>query len=214
MGDDVNALGWDNFRTALGAAGATWTEVDLDYDPFPGATTLHQYNVLIWFDSGTLSPGDNEAQIVSDWLQLGSRNLFVSGRDFIWDLANGTPGAGEHNLYTRFGIVYYGSSSDTAIATLDGQSADPITADFVAPSGLQLTQTYSSSGDYADPNQGIATYAALYGAGGMGSGYAGMSHYDSGAYKTVWLGINFYDGLVNPSQRNQLITNVLNFFKN
>ncbi len=215
VGDDVDSVGWDAFRTALTAAGETWTEVDLDQGgTFPDAATLQQYNTLVWFDESTLVPGNTEAQVVADWLALGGRNLFVAGVDFLWDFENGATGSGEHNLYLMWGTTYMGDGAGTAVLTLDANPGDPLMGEFAPPNGLQLNQTYDSNGDYADATTGPATQALIYTGGtGSGLGYSGFSYYNAGTYKTVWLGVNFHNGLANPTQQNLLMAKIINFFK-
>lgn len=211
LGDDVDVSGWDAYRNAMTAAGATFDVWDLDSLSFPTPTDLAAYDVLVWFDENTLIPGNTECQIVVDWLGLGGKSLFVSGVDFFWDLENGTSGMGEYNLYLMFETAYLGDYSGTGISALDGVVADAITGPFsITP--LTLTGTSDSNGDYADSSAGAATKAAFYGAGGTGSGNAALSYYDSGTYKTVWLGVNFHNGLSDSTQQATLMDNVLAFF--
>ena len=212
MGDDVISTGWDEYRTALSAAGVTWDEWNLDTSSFPTPTDLAAYHVLIWFDENTLIAGDSDCQVVVDWMGLGSRALFVNGVDFMWDIENGSSGMGENNLYLLLATDYVGDYSGTGLATLDGVSADPITDPF-STTGLALAGTSDSNGDYADATTGLATKAAVYGTGtGSGLGNAGISYYDSGTYKTVWLGVNFHNGLTDTTQKNTLMDNILTFF--
>ena len=210
MGDDLTAADWNTYRTALAYAGVTWDEWDLLTQPFPTAAQLAPYETLIWTDENTLDPGDADCQVVADWLNSGGKTLFGLGRDFLWDLANGTPGAGEHNLYLLFNTTYLGDYAGTTIATLDGVPGDIIGDPFAPPNGLTLAGTLDSNGDYADENS-VATTGLIYGPGGAGSGHAGLTHYESATYKTVWLGLNFHDGLTNQDQRNVLMENVLAF---
>ncbi len=210
MGDDLTAADWNTYRTALAAAGVTWDEWDLLTQPFPTAAELAPYETLIWADENTIDPGDADCQVVADWLVSGDKSLFGAGRDFIWDLANGTPGAGEYNLYLLLNTTYMADYAGTTIATLDGVASDPIGGDFSPPNGLTLAGTLDSNGDYANTSS-VATTGLMYGAGGAGSGYAGLTHYEAGSYKTVWLGVNFHDGLTNQDQRNLLMENILSF---
>jgi hypothetical protein len=215
MGDDVDVVGWDTFRTALTAAGESWTERDLDVLPFPTAAELAPFNTLIWFDESTLVPGDIQCQIVADWLQSGGdKNLLAASRDFLWDVANGLNGQGEHNLYLTFGVTYAGDFAGTAIATVDGVPGDPIGGSFAPPNSLQLSMTTGSSGDWANEAMGPATHAGFYGPGGSGSTHSALGYYQGGPYKVVWLGMNFHNGLPQAAQRDQLMTNIINYFKN
>lgn len=213
MGEDVDATGWDAFRNALTAAGATWTEIDLvSISDFPSAQDLAAYDTVIWFDESVIGPGDTECQRIVDWLDTGGKNLFTASVDFVWDFANGAGGLGENNLYVMMGVTYLGDYAGTAIATLDGAAADPIGGDFLAPSGLALAGTSDSDGDYY--SAGTATIGGLYATGGSGSGSGGISHRDAGTYKIVTLGVNFHNGLSNAAQRNTLMANVLAYFSN
>ncbi len=210
MGDDLTASDWDTYRIALAAAGVAWDEWNLDTQPFPTAAQLAPYDLLIWADEDVLTPGDPECQIVADWLQSGGRTLFAAGRDFLWDLQNGTPGLGEHNLYLLFNTTYLGDYAGSTIATLDGVPGDIIGDDFAPPNGLLLAMTLDSNGDYASETAGAPT-GLVYGPGGAGSGHSGLTHYEGSNYRTVWLGVNFHDGLTSQEQRNQLMENILSF---
>ncbi len=211
-GYDVAA--WDAYRNALSAAGVSWTEHNIYDLGFPTATDLLQYNVIVCFADGAPYALDSESQILVDWLNLGGRNLFVTGIDVMWSFQGGTPGLGAHNLYSALSTVYLGDYAGQTIPTIDGLSGDPITGDFATPNGLLLAGSYYADGDYADETLGSATHAGLYAAGGTGSGHSALSHHDNGTYKTVWLGVNFHNGLSSPTQRHQLMTNIINFFKN
>ncbi|MBN1137336.1 MAG: DUF4394 domain-containing protein, partial [Anaerolineae bacterium] len=210
MGDDLTADNWNTYRTALAEAGVAWDEWDLLTLPFPTAIELAPYGTLIWADENTIDPDNAECQIVADWLVSGDKSIFLAGRDFFWDWASGTPGAGEHNLYLLFNTTYLADYAGTTITTLDGVPGDPIGGDFLPPNGLTLAGALDSNGDYADENSAAAT-GLIYGPGGSGSGHAGLTHYEGGDYKTVWLGLNFHDGLTDQDQRNLLMENVLAF---
>jgi len=213
MSEDVTTqTELDKYRNALTAAGVTWTELDVS-SSYPTAQTLNQYNTIIWFAEGVMSVTPAESQVVVDWMNMGQKRIFVSGVDFMWDMENGTPGQGEHNMYLTIGTTYQGDYAGTGITTLDGVTNDPITGSFLAPNGLQLAGTADSNGDYANATQGPATQAALYGAGDTGSGFSGLSHYTTSNYKIVWMGLNFHNGLINQGQRVQLMTNIINYFK-
>lgn len=212
MGDDVNTAGWDAYRAALTAAGVTWDERNLDTQSFPTPADLAPYDVLIWFDEDVIAPGDAECQIVANWLQSGNKNLFITSVDFLWDLANGTPGNGEHNLYLLLQTNYLGDYAGTTITRLEGVPGDLIGGDFVPPNGLVLAGNADSNGDYANEATSLAEVGMLYGTGGSGSGHAGLTHYEGANYKTVWLGVNYHNGLTDPAQRNTLMANILGFF--
>ena len=208
MVEDVDATGWAAYRTALDEGGYTWDEWDLDVLAFPTAADLAPYETLIWADESSMTPGDADCQVVVDWLVSGGKSLFVTSVDFIWDLQNGTVGAGEHNLYLLLNTTYVGDYAGTTIATLDGVAGDPIGGDFVSPNGLALAGTADNNGDYASTSS-VATTGLIYGTGGTGSGYAGLSHYEDATYKTVWLGVNFHNGLADADQRNLLMANIM-----
>jgi len=210
MGDDLLAAEWDTYRTALAFAGVTWDEWDLLTQPFPTAGELAPYELLIWTDDNVIDPGDADCQVVADWLVGGGRALLGMGRDLLWDLENGTVGGGEYNLYLLLDTAFLADYAGTGITTLDGVPGDPIGGDFAPPNGLTLAGTLDSNGDYADETVGAPT-GLVYGAGGVGTGHAGLTHQDAGNFKTVWLGVNFHDGLTNQDQRNQLMENMLAF---
>jgi hypothetical protein len=166
---------------------------------------------LIWADEGTLTPGDPECQIVVDWLGLGGKRLFVTSVDFLWDLENGASGNGENNLFLLFETPFSGDYSGNAITELDGVASDPIGGDW-SSTGMALTASSQSNGDYSD-GTGSAITGLNYGAGDTGSGQSALTHYDDGTYRTVWLGVNFHNGLSIQADRDTLMTNIMTFFQ-
>ncbi|CAG0936883.1 hypothetical protein TFLX_05779 [Thermoflexales bacterium] len=204
MTEGITTTGLQAYRDALTAAGATWTERTTS--PFPTAGELAAYDTLIWADQSSLTPGDAQCQIVADWLTSGNKALFATSIDFLWDLQNGTVGAGEHNLYLLFNTTYVGDGAGTGITSLPGVPGD------VIGDGLNLTLAgaTASNGDYANETIGAPT-GFLYGAGGTGSTRSALTHYASPNYKTVWLGVNFHDGLTLQTERNELMRRVLNY---
>ncbi|MGB9724011.1 MAG: S8 family serine peptidase [Chloroflexia bacterium] len=210
MGDDLTTAHWDTYRTALAAAGVTWDEWNLDTQPFPTEAQLAPYTLLIWMDNDTLTPDNPECQIVANWLTSGDKALFAGGRDFLWDLQNGTPGQGERNLYELFQTTYLGDYAGSTIATLEGVPGDIIGDPFAPPNGIALSQDLNSNGDYASETS-VAQTGLLYGPGGAGSGHAALTHYEGANYRTVWLGLNFHNGMTSQEQRNTLMAAVLGF---
>jgi hypothetical protein len=210
MMDDVALADWNIYRAALSAAGVSWDEWNLDTLAFPTAGDLAPYSVLIWMDEDTIIAGDPECQIVADWLVSGDKSLFAGGIDFLWDLQNGTPGLGEHNLYLLLNTTYVGDYAGTTITTLDGVAGDLIGGDFTSPNQIILGGTADSNGDYASTSS-IATTGLTWGPGGTGSGYAALTHYESPSFKTVWYGLNFHNGMTNQDQRNLLMENIMAF---
>ena len=214
MMDDVAPADQTAYFTALTAAGVTYDVRDLDSQPFPTLPELTPYTILIWGDESTLGPGDADCQIVVDWLNLGAKRFFATSVDFLWDLENGTSGGGENNLYLMFQTEYSGDYAGTGITTLDGVAADPIGGSW-SGSPMALPGTSDNNGDYADSGLSAATTALIYGAGGTGSSYAAATHYfDAGTdYATVWLGVNFHNGISLQSDRDTLMSNIINYFQ-
>jgi hypothetical protein len=214
MMDDIVAADQTAYFTALAAAGETYDTWDLDTLPFPTLTELTPYTILIWADENTLAPGDAQCQIVVDWLNLGGKRLFATGIDFLWDLENGTAGAGENNLYLMFQTEFVGDYAGTGITSLDGVAADPIGGSW-SGSAMALVGTADSNGDYSDIGLSTATTGLIYGAGGTGSGYSAATHYyDVGNhYATVWLGVNFHNGISLQADRDTLMSSVIDYFQ-
>ena len=90
-------------------------------------------------------------------------------------------------------------------------ASDPIGGDWSA-TGMGLVGAGDSNGDYSD-GSGSATSGLIYGAGGTGSGSTALTHYDSGTYRTIWLGVNFHNGLTSQADRDTLMTNIMTFFQ-
>ena len=200
------------YQAALTAAGVvTWTEFETAFGVFPTAAFLNTFDTIVAADELFSSWSNAAAQDVANWLQTGDRNLFVTSVDYLADFATAPGGSGEHNLFSLWGISYAGSSSGTGIASILGTSSDPIGGAFVA--GLSLSMTSDGSGDYVDATVGPATMAGLYGPGGTGANMGALTHYNTGTYKVVWLGVNFHNGLTSQAQRDTLMTNIMDFFR-
>ena len=221
LGEDVSVNGqldWDTYRMALTAAGETWDEIDLDINPvFPSAATLDMYDTIILFDESFISYANIETQRLADWLLDASadeRNMFVTGVDFLQDWATAGGGTGENNLYSLWGITYIGPNAGTGLMQITGTAADPIGDPFFT-TPLTLAANSDSSGDYVDQTMGPGITAGVYDVGiGGGFGRAALTHYTSPVgYKVVWLGVNFHNGLVNQSDRDALMTEVMTYFK-
>jgi hypothetical protein len=214
MVDDIDAANQSAYTTALTNAGEPYTLWDLDVASFPTLTELTPYTILIWADESTLSPGDTECQIVVDWLNLGGKRLFATSVDFLWDLENGSVGNGEHNLYLMFLTEYLGDFAGTGITSLDGVAADPIGGSW-SGSPMALPGISDNSGDYCDIALSTATTGLIYGAGGSGTGNGAATHYYDPVtdYATVWLGVNFHNGISLQSDRDTLMSNIITFFE-
>jgi hypothetical protein len=210
MGDNVAAAGWQAYRDALTAAGKTWAEWNLDLLPFLTPADLAPYDDLIWFAESILTASNAETQVVADWLTGGDKGFFATSVDFLRSLQSGTPGQGRHNLYLLLNTPYLGNYAGSSIAALQGVPGDPIGDDFTPPNALSTSGTIKNNGDYADETAG-APMGLVYGPGNFGSGHAALTHYEGPNYRTVWLGVNFHNGLASQSQQNQLMKNIVDF---
>ncbi len=215
--DTMQLPHWQMYRDALQSAGVLWTEHNLNNLPFPTQNELDTYNTIIHFDQSSAIISDASCQILANWLDGSTgRNMFVTGRDLLWDFANSSINSGEHNLYSLYGVTYLGNSFISSNdGRINGVMGDPITGAFLSPNGLELATSGKSGGDYADEMVGPASHIGVFaGTTGMGIGNSAMSRYAASGYKVVWLGINFHDGLDLQSERNTLMANVLTYFKN
>jgi hypothetical protein len=206
---------WQTYRDALTAAGETWTELDYPQQPFPTAAELTAYNTIILFDESFIGYSTAQCTLLIDWLlgSPGDRNLFVAGSDFLADWATAIPGNSEYELYALWGMTYIQSSAGTTITHVLGVPGDPLT-DAFSVNGLVLEQGFNSSGDYSDQNLGPAVAAGVYdGGSGLGLGRSALTHYAGNGYKVVWFGVNFHNGLTDQPQRNMLMTNIVQYFK-
>lgn len=219
MGDDVNQAGWNTYRQALTSASATWTERDLDVQPFPSLADLSGFNTLVWFDDAFVAAGNPEFQVVVDWIDAAAapgterRHIFVTSRLFLTDMENGAVGQGERNLYDRIGADRVGQTASINISVLLGVPADPLGGSFAPPADLPIAGN-GSLGDYASTTMGLATAGLIYGPGGPGDGTgdAALTHYDAGTYKAAWLGVNFHDGITAQTDRDQLMADLVGYF--
>ncbi len=210
MGDNVDAAGWQDYRDALTAAGKTWDEWNLDLLSFPTASDLAPYDDLIWFVESIVAQNNAEAQIVADWLVSDDKGFFATSVDFLRSLQSGTPGQGRYNLYLLLNTPYLGNYAGSSITELQGISGDPVGGDFSPPNVISTSGTTKNNGDYADETAGAPT-GLIYGPGNFGSGHAALTRHEGQNYRTVWLGVNFHNGLASQSQQNQLMKNIVDF---
>jgi subtilisin family serine protease len=181
-----------------------------------GVTSLSDGNILLM--------GDNVS--AAGWVTYRDA-LTAAGRTWAeWDLdVLSFPTAGDLSPYEV--LIWFDESmlppgnaecqivadwlvSGGGVSTLEGVPGDPVGGDFVPPASLGLAGSSDSNGDYADETVGAPT-GLLYGSGGTGSTHSGLTHYEGSNYKTVWLGVNFHNGLTSQAERNQLMENILNF---
>lgn len=220
FGDDLAASSWQVYRDALTAAGRQWDESNFDFPSsnqgaFPDAATLANYDTVIIVAEAQTDWPDADNTALVDWLQAGGeKNAFFIGKDLIADWYNAGAGNAEADLYALLGVTYIGSSASTLLPTITGVDADPISSSFFADP-IRLSMDTYSTGDYADETLGPATHIAFYTGypAAAGFNHSAMARYDSGTYQVVWLGLNFHDGMVDAKQRNQLMIDVMEWFK-
>ncbi len=218
FGDDLPLSGWQPYRDALTAAGRQWDESNYDLPSsnlgsFPDAATLANYDTLIITAESYTDWPDADNLAVVTWMQeVGERNLLIIGKDILIDFYNQPVGNGEFELFALLGVTYSGSSAGTLIDGVTGVQSDPIT-DMFFSTPIRLSQDTNSSGDYADPLLGPATHIGIYtGPSGNGLNKSAMASY-APSYQVVWMGWNMHDGIAEKQQRNELMRNILEWFK-
>jgi hypothetical protein len=209
--EDVDAAGLAIYATTFSNIGYSYTLHDAEVSGFPTAVELANYDTIIYSaDYFVDIGGEDQFQLILDWINLGNKNIFVNGRDFMWDIRLTDPG-NKYDFYLLLNTNYEADYAGTSITELVGISGDPIGDSFFA-TPMEITGTDESDGDYA--SVGSATIGMNYGTGSTGSGYAALTHYSNATYKSVWLGINFHNGISNQTDRDTLLENILNYFIN
>ena len=204
-------LGWPEWREALTAVGASWTERNLDAEPFPSLAELRLYEMIFFVPLGTFTVPGERPQALADWLaSAGRRRLFVSGRDILYNLDQSQePGA--KNFYQLLGVKAEGHSAGKDFGSLTTTPGDPLVAGLGG--GITIGGLFQ---DYASVTESAGTTSAIYPDDvdqNNGGGFGALVHYESDDYRAVWLGANFHTDLPVAAERAQLVGNVLDYFE-
>ncbi|HNM45741.1 MAG TPA: fibronectin type III domain-containing protein, partial [Candidatus Sumerlaeota bacterium] len=171
---------------------------------------LGNYEVLVWI-AGEESSADvtfnaTERTAVQNFLNLGGRNIFVSGAEVGFDLARPTNGIAPTFYNNYLAAAYVGDDGGSYQATgVAGTILAGITMNFPASATMY-------NADYPDVLNGIngSVLCANYTGGGTGGAAIQFSG-GSPARKVVNFGFPF-EGINSASVRNQTMAAILGFF--
>ncbi len=205
LGDQIEILLWNDFGGRGGenewvhALGRLGYEYDLYYTNGPssgvgnglgGRATTPQiagYETILYtsgdLSSFTLSNGDfgndpgNDLHLIDSWLQLGSRNILLTGDKIVTDLmSSGSAGVGFVSNWLSLDYLgdnikpHIGNQSSPLVLPIDGNSV--FDNSFIAYGGCPVAEF-----DVVEPNgsaERIAEFAGPNGSGGLYSYAAGI----------------------------------------
>lgn len=175
------------------SAGVAYTSIrEPDLLPLASGVDTTRFKSIFWNVSWgfpAFAPGD--VALLADYLD-GGGNLFLAGQDIGWDIfdAGGNSYFAEAQaFYTTYLDARY-RDDNSGINSMTGVAGDPLT-DGLA---FTITTVYSRYPEWIESYSGASVPILIY----TNSTKAGALRYDSGTYKTVYLGV----GLEQMSDRS------------
>ncbi|MDO9390237.1 MAG: S8 family serine peptidase [bacterium] len=210
LDDDTGARNVDTlYSKSISKLGYFYDRYDRSQRGAPDTSLLKSYNTVIWlceWASPTLDSMDRAA--LRTFLDQGG-NLYLSGQDIGWDLADptGLPdnqyNAETEAFYQDYLHATYGGDH-SAITSILGVTGDPI-SNGLAFSILQpygISQYY----DYFTPRAGADSILRY---SGFTSGLAGVKY--SGAYKVIYTGFGF-EAITSETVRDTVMDRMVKWF--
>jgi len=206
--DDTGALNVDDFYTnSISKLGYFYDHYDHSQKGAPDTSLLNSYNTVIWLCEWAFPSLDSmDRAALRNYLDNGG-NLYLSGQDIGWDLADPTGAqysAEAEAFYQDYLHATYGGDH-SAVTSIVGTASDPI-GDGLAFSILQPYIGANQYYDYFTPRAGadvIMDYS------GFSSGQAGIKY--SGVHKVVYTGFGF-EAITSESVRDTVMDRIIKWF--
>ncbi|MBU1355407.1 MAG: S8 family serine peptidase [Candidatus Edwardsbacteria bacterium] len=206
--DDTGALNVDDFYTnSISKLGYFYDHYDHSQKGAPDTSLLNSYNTVIWLCEWAFPSLDSmDRAALRNYLDNGG-NLYLSGQDIGWDLADPTGAqysAEAEAFYQDYLHATYGGDH-SAVTSIVGTTSDPI-GDGLAFSILQPYIGANQYYDYFTPRAGadvIMDYS------GFSSGQAGIKY--SGVHKVVYTGFGF-EAITSGAVRDTVMDRIVKWF--
>ncbi|HAD81511.1 MAG: hypothetical protein A2509_10485 [Candidatus Edwardsbacteria bacterium RIFOXYD12_FULL_50_11] len=206
--DDTGARNVDDFYTnSISQLGYFYDHYDHSQKSAPDTALLNSYNTVIWLCEWTFPSLDSmDRAALRTYLDNGG-NLYLSGQDIGWDLADPT---GEQyspealSFYQDYLHATYGGDH-SGISSIVGTASDPV-GDGLAFSILQPYITTNQYYDYFTPQAGADVVLSY---SGFPSGQAGIKY--SGAHKVVYTGFGF-EAITSGTVRDTVMDRIIKWF--
>jgi subtilisin family serine protease len=206
--DDTGARNVDDFYTnSISQLGYFYDHYDHSQKGAPDTALLNSYNTVIWLCEWAFPSLDSmDRAALRSYLDNGG-NLYLSGQDIGWDLADPT---GEQ--YSPEALAFYQDylhatygGDHSAVTSIVGTASDPI-GDGLAFSILQPYITTNQYYDYFTPRAGADVVLSY---SGFPSGQAGIKY--SGAHKLVYTGFGF-EAITSGTVRDTVMDRIVKWF--
>jgi subtilisin family serine protease len=206
--DDTGARNVDDFYTgSISRSGYFYDHFDHSQKGTPDTALLNSYNTVIWLCEWAFPSLDSmDREALRSYLDNGG-NLYLSGQDIGWDLADPTGAqysAEAEAFYQDYLHATYGGDH-SGVSSIVGTASDPI-GDGLAFSILQPYIGASQYYDYFSPRAGAD---AVMDYSGFSSGQAGIKY--SGAHKVVYTGFGF-EAIISESVRDTVMDRIVKWF--
>jgi subtilisin family serine protease len=206
--DDTGALNVDTcYSKSISQLGYFYDHYDHSQKGAPDTALLNSYNTVIWLCEWAFPSLDSmDRAALRSYLDKGG-NLYLSGQDIGWDLADPTGAqysSEAEAFYQDYLHATYGGDH-SGVSSVVGTASDPI-GDGLAFSILQPYIGASQYYDYFSPRAGadvILEYS------GFSSGQAGIKY--SGAHKVVYTGFGF-EAITSGSVRDTVMDRIIKWF--
>lgn len=206
--DDTGARNVDDFYTnSISQLGYFYDHYDHSQKGTPDTALLNSYNTVIWLCEWAFPSLDSMDRAALRSYLDGGGNLYLSGQDIGWDLADPT---GEQyspealSFYQDYLHATYGGDH-SAVSSIAGTASDPI-GDGLAFSILQPYITTNQYYDYFTPRAGADVVLSY---SGFPTGQAGIKY--SGAHKLVYTGFGF-EAITSGSVRDTVMDRIVKWF--
>lgn len=209
--DDTGARNVDTlYSQSISKLGYFYDRYDRSLRGAPDTALLKSYNTVIWLCEWAFPSLDSmDRAALRTYLDNGG-NLYLSGQDIGWDLAD--PTGVPDNQYTAETEAFYQDylhasygGDHSGITSIVGTASDPI-GDGLS---FSILQPYIGSSQYYDYFSPIGGATTVLDYSGFSSGKAGIKY--SGAYKLFYTGFGF-EAITSVSARDTVMDRVVKWF--
>jgi subtilisin family serine protease len=206
--DDTGARNVDTcYANSISKLGYFYDHYDHSLRGTPDTSLLKSYNTVIWLCEWAFPSLDSmDRAALRTYLDNGG-NLYLSGQDIGWDLADPTGeqySADAVSFYQDYLHASYGGDH-SGVTSILGTASDPI-GDGLS---FSILQPYISTNQYYDYFSPIGGATTVLDYSGFSSGKAGIKY--SGAYKTFYTGFGF-EAITSLIARDTVMDRTIKWF--
>jgi len=206
--DDTGARNVDTlYSQSISKLGYFYDHYDHSQRGVPDTALLKSYKSVIWLCEWAFPSLDSMDRAALRTYLNGGGNLYLSGQDIGWDLADTTGeqyGPDALDFYQNYLHASYGGDH-SGVSSIVGTASDPI-GDGLA---FSILQPYISTSQYYDYFSPIGGASTVFDYSGFSSGKAGIKY--SGAYKVFYTGFGF-EAITSVSARDSVMDRTIKWF--